>query len=141
MECMQLNGCDANRLDNPPLTKAIAMYTTHKIFSWQRRLCCGIGLLLPLAALAGPALDINTATEADLDSLKGVGPATTQRLLAERGKAPFVSWADLMTRVKGLRPPTARKLSDQGLEVNGMPFEGTAGQPQPALPNPPPPGV
>jgi competence protein ComEA len=86
------------------------------------------------------ALDINLASEADLDSLKGVGPATTQRLLAERGQGPFGNWADLMARVKGLRAPTARKLSDQGLTVNGVPFEGTPAV-QPATPNPPPPGV
>lgn len=87
------------------------------------------------------ALDINQASEADLDSLKGVGPATTQRILAERGQAPFSSWADLMARVKGLRPPTARKLSGQGLTVNGTSFDEDPPRPQPAVPNPPPPGV
>jgi competence protein ComEA len=73
------------------------------------------------------AMDINHASEADLDSLKGVGPATTQRLLAERSKRPFTDWADLMARVKGLRAPTARKLSDQGLTVNGVPLERLPG--------------
>ena len=85
---------------------------------------------LPLTAWAGPSPDINTASEADLDSLKGVGPATTLRILAERDKTPFADWADLMARVKGLRAPTARKWSDQGLTVNGQPYPDTPSQPR-----------
>lgn len=103
---------------------------------WKR--CLVLAACWATQAGAG---DVNQASEADLDSLKGVGPATTQRILAEREKAPFADWANLMARVKGLRPATARKLSDQGLTVNGAPFEGTSVGPQPAVPNPPPPGV
>ena len=98
----------------------------------------GLGLCLWWGSSA-LALDINHASEADLDSLKGVGPATTQRLLAARSKGPFTDWADLVARVKGLRAPTARKLSDQGLTVNGVPLDSP--QPPPATPKPPPPGV
>ncbi len=89
------------------------------------------------------ATNVNHASEADLDSLKGVGPATTHRILVERQNMPFADWADLMARVKGLRPATARKLSEQGLTVNGVPFEGVTPAPaaQPATPKPPPPGV
>jgi len=79
--------------------------------------------LLALCPLWVQAFDINTATEADLDGLKGVGPATTQRILSERARRPFTGWPDLMARVKGLRPPTAKKLSDQGLTVNHTAFD------------------
>ncbi|MBY0465774.1 MAG: helix-hairpin-helix domain-containing protein [Burkholderiales bacterium] len=78
-------------------------------------------------ALAAPALDVNMATEADLDSLRGFGPATTARVLAEREKGPFTSWADLMARVKGLRAATATKLSAQGLTVNGQAYPDASG--------------
>lgn len=97
------------------------MHATPRVFSWQR-LCRTIWPLLPMAALAAPPLDINTATEADLDSLKGVGPATTTRVLAERQKGEFASWADLMARVKGIKSPAAAKLSAQGLTVNGLTY-------------------
>lgn len=103
---------------------------------WKR--CVVLAACWTSQAWAG---DVNQASEADLDSLKGVGPATTQRILAEREKAPFADWANLMARVKGLRSTTARKLSEQGLTVNGAPFEGTPAAAQPATPNPPPPGV
>ncbi len=101
------------------------MHTTPKVFGWQR-LWRAVWLLLPMAALASSPLDINTATEADLDSLKGVGPATTARVLAERKKGEFASWADLMSRVKGIKNPAAAKLSAQGLTVNGLPYPADA---------------
>lgn len=104
------------------------MHTTPHTVNW-RRMRRVLWWWLPLAALAGPPPDINTASEADLDSLKGVGPATTQRILTERSKAPFADWADLLGRVKGLRAPSARKLSDQGLTVNGKPYPDTPSQP------------
>lgn len=103
------------------------MHATPTFFSLQR-LRRAIWLL-PMAALAGPPLDINTATEADLDSLKGVGPATTARVLAERQKGEFASWADLMTRVKGLKSTAAAKLSAQGLTVNGQAYPANSANP------------
>jgi competence protein ComEA len=82
---------------------------------------------LPLSlALAG--VEINQASEADLDGIKGLGPATTRLILAERQKAEFKSWADLISRVKGLGENSAAKLSEAGLSVNGvgyMPKSGT----------------
>lgn len=104
------------------------MHTTSRTHHW-RRLCFLFFGWLPLATLAASTQDLNTASEADLDSLKGVGPATTQRILAERDKAPFVDWADLVARVKGFRAPTARKLSKQGLTINGQPYPDTPNQP------------
>ena len=64
------------------------------------------------------AMDINHASEAELDGLLGVGPAFTRRLMAERSRGPFASWDDLMRRVSGMGRITAQKLSDQGLTVN-----------------------
>ena len=66
------------------------------------------------------ALDINQATEAELDSLRGLGPAFTRRVLAARSQQPFKDWPDLMRRVSGMGPRVARKLSDQGLTVQGQ---------------------
>ena len=66
------------------------------------------------------ALDINQATEAELDSLRGLGPAFTRRVLAARSQQPFKDWPDLMRRVSGMGPRVARKLSEQGLTVQGQ---------------------
>ena len=90
--------------------------------------------LLFLAALVGMlaanawAVDANTATEAELDGVKGLGPSQTARILQAREKAPFKDWADFMARVKGIKPPTAAKLSHNGLTVNEQPYTTPAAQ-------------
>lgn len=77
-----------------------------------------------LAAGAAWAAELNTATEAELDGVRGLGPATTRALLAERERAPFTDWADLMRRVKGIRAERAARLSEAGLSVNGQAYTG-----------------
>ena len=90
--------------------------------------------LLLLAALVGMlattswAVDANSATEAELDGIKGLGPSQTARILQAREKAPFKDWADFMARVKGIKPPTAAKLSHNGLTVNEQPYTPPAAQ-------------
>jgi competence protein ComEA len=80
-------------------------------------------------------VEVNLATEAQLDSVRGVGPATTARILAARSSAAFKDWDDLIARVPGIGTGTAKKLSAEGLMVNGEGFAGvrpTSGQaPQP----------
>lgn len=76
-----------------------------------------------LAGAAFAAVDINKATEADLDGLNGVGPATTQLILKERKKGEFKDWADLMHRVKGIGDARATKLSAAGLTVSGASYK------------------
>lgn len=68
------------------------------------------------------ALDLNLATEAELDALSGVGPAFTARVMQARADQPFIHWSDFMRRVKGVREPTALKLSQQGARIRGEPF-------------------
>ena len=90
-----------------------------------------ITCILLLAGLAAQAaMDVNQADEAELDSIKGIGPALSGRILAERKKGAFKDWADLMVRIKGIRPASAAKFSRQGLTVDGVPFDE-------ALPEPP----
>jgi competence protein ComEA len=71
------------------------------------------------------AVDINTATEAQLDSVKGLGPSSTARILQAREAGAFKDWKDLMARVKGIKQGAARKLSSAGLTVNGAALPDT----------------
>ncbi len=57
------------------------------------------------------AVDINTAEQAKLESVKGIGTDLSDRILAERKKAEFRDWPDLMRRVKGIGAATAARLS------------------------------
>jgi len=72
--------------------------------------------LLPAAALA---VEINTATRAQLEQLPGLGVATTERILQARSERPFADWRDLAARVSGIRGKRAEQLDRQGLTVNG----------------------
>lgn len=74
-------------------------------------------------------IDINHASEAQLDGIKGIGPATSQRILAARAQRPFEHWQDLMARIKGLGAATATRWSQQGLTVAGQPFTPTTAVP------------
>ena len=73
-------------------------------------------MLLPVAALA---LEINTASRAQLERLEGLGVATVERILKAREERAFADWDDLGRRVGGLRGERARQLDRQGLTVNG----------------------
>jgi competence protein ComEA len=74
------------------------------------------------AALAFAAVDINKASQAELESVKGIGPTVSERMLAERSKKSFADWSDLQTRVKGVGAGNAAKFSAAGLTVNGKAF-------------------
>ena len=84
-------------------------------------------LLLVLSCLyfacgaAFAAVEINTADQAALDSVAGIGPATSKAILDARKKSGnFKDWADLQARVKGIGDKNSVKLSAAGLLVNGQ---------------------
>ena len=78
------------------------------------------------ATLALAAVDVNKASQADLETVKGIGPATATRIVDARKQGPFKNWEDLMDRVKGIAATTAGKLSQQGLTVNGQTYKAPA---------------
>jgi competence protein ComEA len=70
------------------------------------------------------AVDVNKATEAELDSIKGIGPVTSKLITSERKKGEFKSWEDFVTRVKGVGDKSAAKFSAEGLTVGGAAYTG-----------------
>lgn len=96
--------------------------------SWQARfgkapcrwvlaaLCAGA---LALASVQAQAVEANRASPADLDAIKGIGPVLVERIVAARQQRPFANWSDFSSRVRGVGPATAARLSDHGLRVNG----------------------
>lgn len=73
-------------------------------------------------AVAFAAVNVNTATTAELDGIKGIGPVKSALIMAERKKAPFKDWNDFVTRVKGVGTDSAIKFSAEGLTVNGTSY-------------------
>ncbi len=91
-----------------------------------------------LALAAGPgarAADVNQASAAELEAVKGIGPALSGKILAARQQGSFKSWADLVERVSGMGPGNAVRLSQNGLTVAGAAYAPAAAD-KPARPAP-----
>ena len=84
-----------------------------------------LALLYATVAMAA-VVDVNKATEAELDAVKGIGPGTSKMILDERKKGEFKDWADFIARVKGIGDARAAKLSEAGLRVSGKTFKAAA---------------
>ena len=83
-----------------------------------------IATLLAVFALnAFAAVEANQATRADLESVKGIGPGLSGKILEARKSGNFKSWEDLVDRVGGIGPGNAGKLSQGGLTVAGNGFD------------------
>jgi competence protein ComEA len=87
-----------------------------------KKILAASAMLFAFATFA--AVDANKGTAAELDGLKGVGPAMSQRIIDARKQSAFKDWPDLMARVKGMKGKTAARLSGEGLTVNGESFKG-----------------
>ncbi|WP_395685668.1 ComEA family DNA-binding protein [Caenimonas koreensis] len=81
------------------------------------------------AAATFAAVDVNKATAADLDGIKGIGPSISAKIIDERKKGSFKDWQDFIDRVKGVGEGNAAKFSAEGLTVNGSAFKGAAAAP------------
>jgi competence protein ComEA len=84
-------------------------------------------LALLYAAASFAAVDVNKATAAELDSVKGIGPSTSKTIVDERKKhGDFKSWEDFISRTKGIGETKAATLSKEGLTVNGAEYKKAA---------------
>jgi competence protein ComEA len=87
---------------------------------WKKFLAV-LAMLYAVASFA--AVDVNKATAAELDSVKGIGPAISSRIIDERKKGSFKDWQDFIDRVKGVGEKNAANFSEGGLTVNGSSYK------------------
>jgi competence protein ComEA len=86
-----------------------------------KKIIFAVAALCTSISFAFADVDVNKADQAALDGVKGIGPAKSKAILAERAKGGnFKDWADFEGRVKGIGEKNAIKLSDAGLTVNGQ---------------------
>ena len=81
------------------------------------------------AAMAFAAVDVNKASAAELDAIKGIGPAISGRIIDERKKGNFKDWGDFIERIKGVGEGNAAKFSAEGLTVGGSAYKTSAAAP------------
>ena len=79
------------------------------------------------ASMAMAAVEVNSASAADLDTIKGIGPKMAASILDERKKnGNFKDWNDFTARVKGEGSKNSGKFSEAGLTVAGKGMTGGA---------------
>ena len=81
-------------------------------------------ILAAFAFAAQAAVDVNKASQAELETVKGIGPGLSGKILAARKSGEFKDWADLVDRVGGVGPGNAAKFSQAGLTVAGAGYTG-----------------
>ena len=72
------------------------------------------------------AVDVNKGSAAELDGIKGIGPAISAKIVDERKKGDFKDWNDFIGRVNGVGEKTASRFSADGLTVQGKKFNAAA---------------
>ena len=89
------------------------LFKTFKVF---------LGAIFGLTMLMGQvhaAIEVNSADQTALESVRGLGPSKAKAILAERKKnGPFKDSNDLHTRVKGIGEKTVERLMSNGLTIN-----------------------
>jgi competence protein ComEA len=89
-----------------------------------------IATLLAVFALnAYAAADVNQASQAELETVKGIGPGLSGKIVKARESGQFKNWGDLVERVGGIGANNAGKLSQAGLTVAGSVYDGQAKAP------------
>ena len=92
-----------------------------------------IALLLTAFALSAfAAVDVNQASQAELQTIKGIGPSLSGKIVQARKSANFKTWDDLVERVSGVGPGNAARLSQAGLTLSGATYDGKAAAAKPA---------
>lgn len=93
--------------------------------SIARFLVASIASLFLLSTYAVAQVEVNSADQTALESVRGLGPSKAKAILAERKKnGPFKDANDLHTRVKGIGEKTVERMMQNGLTINN---KGVAG--------------
>lgn len=83
-------------------------------------------ILAAFAFAAQAAVDANKANQAELETVKGIGPGLSSKILDARKAGAFKDWNDMVERVGGVGPGNAARFSQNGLTVNNAAYSATA---------------
>ncbi len=77
------------------------------------------GVVLAALGLATASpINVNTASQSELESIKGIGPAKAKTIIAERlDGGHFQDANDLQKRVRGIGMKSVEKMVDNGLTI------------------------
>ena len=89
-------------------------------------------LFAALALNAFAAVDVNRASQAELESVKGIGPGLSGKILDARKTGAFKDWGDFVGRVAGIGPGNAARFSQAGLTVGDQGYTAAPSTDKPA---------
>jgi len=95
-------------------------------------IACAALLFAAATGNAFASVDANRASQAELETVKGIGPGLSGKILDARKTGDFKSWNDLVDRVGGVGPGNAAKFSQAGLTVAGTGYDSSAALAAPA---------
>ena len=75
-----------------------------------------------LTGIAFAAVNINTASQAELEALQGIGPAKAKAIIEHREKVGSFASIDDLEKVSGIGPGTIKQLRDV-ITVEAAPAE------------------
>ncbi len=71
-----------------------------------------------LGVVIASPINVNTATQSELESIKGIGPSKAKTIIAERlDGGHFQDANDLQKRVRGIGMKSVEKMVDNGLTI------------------------
>ena len=82
-------------------------------------------VLATFALSAFAAVDVNKASQAELETVKGIGPGLSVKILEARKTGSFKNWTDRVERVGGVGPGNAARFSQVGLTGGGAAFDAS----------------
>ena len=83
-------------------------------------------VIAAFAFAAQAAVDVNKASQAELETIKGIGPGLSSKILDARKAGAFKNWGDFVDRVGGVGPGNAAKFSQAGLTVDDAAYTASA---------------
>ena len=97
-----------------------------KLSSYVRQYAFQVALISLLASIVGAGLsdamaspvNVNSASQSELESIKGLGPSKARAIISEREDGGFYHDAnDLQKRVRGIGMKSVEKMVDNGLTI------------------------
>lgn len=83
--------------------------------------CSAASEALSVAMVVTTRMDLNQATRAEIEAVRGVGVELTDRLLAARERGPFQDWGEARKRVKGLGKRALMGFAEAGFHIRNQP--------------------
>jgi len=97
--------------------------STESVSKKSAILMMALALSLPfgLTKVEASPVNVNTASQSELESIRGLGPSKAKAIIAEREKGgAFYDSYDLQSRVRGIGERSVSRLMENGLKIEGQ---------------------